>query len=397
MRKGAFMLLAASLTFGMAACSDDDPDYSNVTPPTVAVASNTLTGIISNMDGSAIQGATVTLSGTSTATSQTDSNGMYVFEDVKAGSYTLKAEADGKQSQETSLTVTDTGKTQNLTWNTVLPNEVKTEITVSTTESTSGNVTTEHLTGNDHAAIVVDAVVPANAVEGENVTIEITPIYTANSDLLSRAEETSNTLLTGASLSCSDSNATLSEPIELGFTLDEELAGEAQAKEYVNGQWVNIDPNRISVENGKVTIEATEFTSYAMFLDVTVSVSNSSEPIVFTQDTWDNLYGSADMTVGDATYTYRIGTEITTSGTNVLTALLIEKLAQMFGAGSTTVNGSYPLNVTLPIGTLLTISGTQEIQQISVSARNRSVSGTHYGTVTIGTYTANRQHTGGSN
>mgnify|MGYP000692253768 CR=1 FL=1 len=37
MKKGAFMLLVACLAMGMASCSDDDPDYSNVTPPTVAV------------------------------------------------------------------------------------------------------------------------------------------------------------------------------------------------------------------------------------------------------------------------------------------------------------------------------------------------------------------------
>ena len=34
MKKGAFMLLVACLAMGMASCSDDDPDYSNVTPPT---------------------------------------------------------------------------------------------------------------------------------------------------------------------------------------------------------------------------------------------------------------------------------------------------------------------------------------------------------------------------
>lgn len=32
MKKGAFMLLVACLAMGMASCSDDDPDYSNVTP-----------------------------------------------------------------------------------------------------------------------------------------------------------------------------------------------------------------------------------------------------------------------------------------------------------------------------------------------------------------------------
>ncbi len=34
-RAGAYMLLGVALTTGFVSCSDDDPDYSNVTPPTV--------------------------------------------------------------------------------------------------------------------------------------------------------------------------------------------------------------------------------------------------------------------------------------------------------------------------------------------------------------------------
>lgn len=45
-KRGAFLLFVASLAMGMAGCSDDDPDYDNVTPPQVAVAANTLTGVI---------------------------------------------------------------------------------------------------------------------------------------------------------------------------------------------------------------------------------------------------------------------------------------------------------------------------------------------------------------
>lgn len=103
------------------------------------------------------------------------------------------------------------------------------------------------------------------------------------------------------------------------------------------------------------------------------------------------------MAVGSANYTYKAGTEITTKATSVLTALLIEKLAQRFGASVSTVSGSYPLNVTLPIGTILTISGTQSKQNVTVSAKGKSVSGTHYGTVSVVVTTSNRKHNGGTN
>ena len=97
MKKGAFMLLVACLAMGMASCSDDDPDYSNVTPPTVAVT-HSISGRVTGVDGEGIS-ATVSMGGTS-ATTKAD--GTFVFENVAAGTYTLKAEADGKESKETS-------------------------------------------------------------------------------------------------------------------------------------------------------------------------------------------------------------------------------------------------------------------------------------------------------
>ena len=60
-RRGAYMLLIAGLTMGVAGCSDDDPDYDNVTPPVVEVASNTLTGVITSLSGEGISGAKVSL------------------------------------------------------------------------------------------------------------------------------------------------------------------------------------------------------------------------------------------------------------------------------------------------------------------------------------------------
>ena len=58
-KKGAFMLLVASLVMGVTSCKDDDPDYENVTPPVVEVAPSQITGVVSAMNGDAIKGATV--------------------------------------------------------------------------------------------------------------------------------------------------------------------------------------------------------------------------------------------------------------------------------------------------------------------------------------------------
>lgn len=118
MKKGAMMLLIAGLAMSVTNCSDDDPNYDNVTPPEVAIAPNTLTGVITSINGSAISNATVTL-GTEKATS--DANGVYLFADVKPGTYTIKAEADGKQAKEAEITVDDSKESQNWCGTPALP------------------------------------------------------------------------------------------------------------------------------------------------------------------------------------------------------------------------------------------------------------------------------------
>lgn len=394
-KRGVYMLLIAGLTMGATGCSDDDPDYENVTPPVVEVASNTLTGVITSLNGEGVSGAKVLLGADNSAT--TDANGVYLFKDVKAGTYQVKAEAEGKLPYEGTLTVADEKKSQNLVWNAVLISDVKKEVTVSAEEASEGKVETEHLKGNDEAKVEVKAKIAAGAVEAdteEEVKVIISPLYKEEDVVARAARATDETMLVGASLSCNLEGVSLKKTIDLGFELDSELASKVEAKQYKNGEWVKADSR---IEDGRVIVAATEFASYGLFLGVEFSEQKSTEAVSFTQSKWDNLYGSKDMFVGEAAYTYKAGTEITTKGTSKLTALLVEKLAQRFGATVATVNGSYPINVTLPIGTMLEISGVQTKWSVSASAFGKSASGTRYGNVTVAVVTSNRQHTGGGN
>lgn len=394
-KRGVYMLLIAGLTMGATGCSDDDPDYENVTPPVVEVASNTLTGVITSLNGEGVSGAKVLLGADNSAT--TDANGVYLFKDVKAGTYQVKAEAEGKLPYEGTLTVADEKKSQNLVWNAVLISDVKKEVTVSAEEASEGKVETEHLKGNDEAKVEVKAKIAAGAVEAdteEEVKVIISPLYKKEDVVARAARATDETMLVGASLSCNLEGVSLKKAIDLGFELDSELASKVEAKQYKNGEWVKVDSR---IEDGRVIVVATEFASYGLFLGVEFSEQKSTEAVSFTQSKWDNLYGSKDMFVGEAAYTYKAGTEITTKGTSKLTALLVEKLAQRFGATVATVNGSYPINVTLPIGTMLEISGVQTKWSVSASAFGKSASGTRYGNVTVAVVTSNRQHTGGGN
>ena len=390
-RRGAYMLLIAGLTMGVAGCSDDDPDYDHVTPPVVEVASNTLTGVITSLNGEGISGAKVSLGEGNSAT--TDANGVYLFKDVKAGTYQLKAEAEGKLSHTGTLTVADVKKTQNLVWNAALASDVKKEVSVSADAPSEGKVETETLKGNEEANVEVKAEIAAGAVDTDaDVKVIISPLYKEEDVVARAARATDETMLVGAVLSCNKEGASLKKAIELGFELDSELAGKVEAKQYKNGEWVKVNSR---IEDGRVIIAASEFASYGLFLGVEFSEKKSTEVVAFEQSKWDNLYGSKDMSVGEAAYIYKTGTEISTEGTSKLTALLVEKLAQRFGATAVTVSGSYPINVTLPVGTMLEISGVQEEWSVSASALGKSASGTRHGNVSIEVATSNREHTGG--
>lgn len=390
-RRGAYMLLIAGLTMGVAGCSDDDPDYDHVTPPVVEVASNTLTGVITSLNGEGISGAKVSLGDGNSAT--TDANGVYLFKDVKAGTYQLKAEAEGKLSHTGTLTVADVKKTQNLVWNAALASDVKKEVSVSADAPSEGKVETETLKGNEEAKVEVKAEIAAGAVDTDaDVKVIISPLYKEEDVVARAARATDETMLVGAVLSCNKEGASLKKAIELGFELDSELAGKVEAKQYKNGEWVKVNSR---IEDGRVIIAASEFASYGLFLGVEFSEKKSTEVVAFEQSKWDNLYGSKDMSVGEAAYIYKTGTEISTEGTSKLTALLVEKLAQRFGATAVTVSGSYPINVTLPVGTMLEISGVQEEWSVSASALGKSASGTRHGNVSIEVATSNREHTGG--
>ena len=393
LKLGVYASLGVALATGLSGCSDDDPDYSDVTPPEVAV-SHSISGRVTGMDGSGLS-AEVSLNGTST---QTKADGTFVFENVAVGSYTLTASASGKQTKETTVTVAASGSGANAVWNVALPNE-GTSVTVASNGDTEASVTSETVAGNEEGSVTVDVTVPETADLPAGSTIVITPLYTTdevvgtkNGRAATRATET--VMLIGTRVSCSDANATLSSPIQLSYDVDAEVAESITAKKYVNGQWVDAE---YTVDGGKVIVFADQFTSYTLFFGAEVTMSSTTTALAFEQDLWDNLYGSREMTVGSATFTYHIGTEISSSGTGRVTAYLIEILARIAGASVTPATGTYPINVTLPIGTALHVTGVQQVTTLTVSALRRSVSGKQYGDIAVVTTTYNRNHDGGSN
>lgn len=398
LRCGVLALLGMALTFGATSCSDDDPDYSNVTPPTVAVT-HSISGRVTGMDGAGLA-ATVSMNGTSVTT---QSDGTFVFEGVGAGTYTLKAEASGKISKETTVTVSNGDNAVNPVWDVALSNE-GTEIAVKDDGSAEGSVESETLSGNEEGKIEMTLTAPEGAVEAGNQII-VTPIYSTeeSGQPATKAAQTradGKTLLIGTNVSCSDANATLQngQTLTLEYDVDADIATTVSVQKYVGGRWTDmVKGEDYTVEGDKVTVFADQFTSYSLFCNATISTSASSEALTFTPNSWDNLYGNGDMSVTSSSYSYKIGTEISQTGTNRITAYLIEILARAAGARVTSATGTYPINVTLPVGTAMNISGAQQVTTLTASALNRSVSGKQYGAVSVVTRSWNRQHTGGGN
>lgn len=389
MNFGVLALLGMALTFGMTSCSDDDPDYSNVTPPTVELAKANISGMVTTIGGKPIEGARVSaLMGSDMLTAMTDANGEYKLEGVKNGTYTMQAIADGKQTMSGSVTVAD-GETA--AWNTRLSNEATT-VSVSQTEETSVEVVTETLENNEEARVTTVTVVPAAAVE-EGEEIIVTPVYSTDY-VATKAATTKDFMVMGINISCSNPNAVLKAPIKLTFDLTDDVIAQIKPMKEVNGNWVEAE---VTEEGEKVVFTVDAFTTYSLFINATLNQNASTEAISFAQAEYDNLYGASEMSVGTATYTYKMGSEIG-QHSNLLGAYLAEILAQQM-AGSTvkTVNGSYEINVTLPIGTALTLSGKQAVETTSIATGSTTVSGKSYGKVSVTANTYNRQHNGGTN
>lgn len=391
-RFGTFMFLGTAVSLLVISCHKSDEVI--VTPPTVAVV-NSISGRVTSISGDAISGATVTMDGSTTAT--TASNGTFTIANVTMGDHAMKASASGKVAVEGTVNVASSDKGTNAVWEAALANE-GVAVTYNASGEGTATVSTETAKGNEQAKIATSVTVPKNAVSDPTATIKITPVYSnpltssKSAYAVSRATA-SDILLASTAVTCSNSSATITTPLSLTYEIDASIISSLKAKKLVNGAWTDATA---TVDGTKITISVTAFTTYALFLNVSTSTAQSTETLTFTPSQWDNLYGSKDITVDAASYSYKIGTSLPTAS-NKLSAYLIEILTRETSSSLATVTGTYPINITLPVGTALNIYGTQTVTTYTVSAFGSSVSGKNYGAVSIATSSYNRQHTGGSN
>ncbi len=396
---GVSALLGLALTMGVTACSSsnsNDPTVPEVIEVPKVEVNNTVSGYVNSMSGEGIKGAKVTLNGSSVTTGD---DGSFHFEKVATGTWTIDAEADGKNPAvgEVTIAASDNGNhIVNLTLTNVAVKLAKNEDGSSTAETV-----TETLKDNTAAEIPVAVEAPADIFDEEDADAEITfePTYDADADILDTKAATradgDDLFLTGTKLSCSKPKAKLKKSIVITYTVDKEVAKEAKAKKLKDNKWVDCTVSGTDLREGKITIEADEFTTYAIFCSGSITSAESTEKITFTKDTWDNTTGSSAMAVGSAEYTYKSGTDVKGQSDKVL-AYLVEMIVRANGAGyKEAVKGSQPINISLPVGAAMSISGTQAVKTITAKMGSKSISAKSYGNVTLTTKSWTRNHTGG--
>lgn len=385
-----FLMYGTMLFLCMAAAScHHHDDREVILPPVVKASPNTLSGVITDMSGNPVKGASIELNDYSAVT---DAKGVYTISGIAQGSYEVTASADGMLPVSATVDFTLIDR-QNLLWSVALNKKMTQDLVVTnSTIEASGDVESENIPNNEEGSVNIKVEVPANTVP-DNTTISITPIYSEASAAISRAAE--STLLIGATLSCSNENLVLTSPVELTFALDASVVTAVTVKEYdaETDSWKNIDAEIDAT--GNVLIKATKFTSYGIFLPVSVASTSSNEAIVFATSVFDNRDGNGSMRVESASYTYKSGTQINTTANNKLEGLLIEYLARRFGAKVTEIQGEYPLNVTLAVGQGVRLNGSQASNAIVVSSGNTAVRGTGYGNVNIVVTPFSVDHNGG--
>lgn len=385
--------IAVGLTLCGSCCLDKDFNYDDVTPPPVVLDSPSVVGFITDKAGTPIVGAQVQVG---SYTAATDANGYYIVQNVTPGSYAVTISASGYIKHLGSVTVTSPDGTFVIVkYSTTLAAiDNRTGINVTAGGTAKGTIVSEHLKANDPAGISITATVQSGTVS-KDVVFYLIPIYDesqAGTETKADASEEER-LLIGVTLTSDDPSVALKNPVPIELVCDEALTEQISVRHLVGDTWVNME---FQASNGVITIMATELGSYALFLPFVITEHPGSEPLQLSRSVWDNLYGSGAITAEDVTFSYSSGTRINSTAHDVLSALLIEKLAYHYGAVHQVMEGVFPLDIRLPIGTRLEVTGTQEVTETVVSYATWSVNGTYFGDTLISAKTTNRQHNGGS-
>lgn len=390
MNKKTFLKLfvLAAVSVSMTACHHKD-DVGPVNPPVIENAPNKVMGYITGLSGKSIAGAVITLNSESTTS---NNEGYYEFVNVTSGSYTISVTATGMLSESDVISLPASDITQYYVWNASLYEDRSVKFNYETETGGESETTTESIEDNELAEIDIDLSIDANDIS-EDSEIILTPIYSEESSLLTKAVESGNQMLVGCIISASNPKAEIIKPINLTFNVGEDDAADFHAMIYKDGNWVGTES---FIQNGAVVVPVMEFGGVGLFSNLTVSSSTTSRNLEFSQSYWDNTGGASSMQIGETSFDYMAGIEFKGKAQNSLEALIMEYIARnLTGLKATKRTSTYPINVSLPMGYFLSITGTQQEINLTVKHNQAEVTATNYGTCSFRVTSDNKIHSGG--
>lgn len=386
-------IMAAAMCLAASSCKYGDPKP--VPAPVVTPAPNTLSGVITNLDGKPLQGVEVAMGSLKTLTGI---DGSYLLPNVPAGVFTVTASANGYFSNSQTITIparqtSDVSFSYNMVWCSALPKIESTTAQITVSGGGSANIKSDAVEGNDQYGSVGITVTAQTGAVTQNTGVVITPVYTEAHVTGSRAVEDKGVMLIGAIVESKSGNSTIAPDrnINLTFNVDKSI-DKLEVYQYSAGKW-----NRTTgtLTDDGLVVPVKTFGTIGVFAPVQEQQVPGTEDVAFERNLWDNLYGKKEISVGSVAYTYMQGNKILTVARNNNEGLMVERLVKTYGGTVTTVNAQYDVNKNFPIGTAFKLEGIQNYSTITLTNGTDRVSSKKYGSVRISTRSWNRSHDGG--
>lgn len=381
----------ALLAFGAASCHGDDPLAEGNAAPVVKPAVKSVSGVVTDQDGNPIEGATVVMGD---KTTKTNKNGEYTFNDVEGGEHTVTVSIDGYNTSSRDINMpNDTEGSSSVTCSfTLYPRVVGTlAYSKDATTTSFASVTSTHVIRNTEGSVKMSVEVEEGTCD-EDVNIYVTPIYTENSKDIMATKAAKEEMLIGAYVWADKPNVEIKKDIKIRFELDNSATGVVNAKELNGENWQGVASN---VDGNDVVIATRKFTSFGLFASVDVTETRAQRKLTLSADYWDNVTGTAPITISDVTYKYNSGAKIATTASNKLQGLLIEFVAKQFGASEKTIDGTWAIDTTVNPGYGLQAWGYQYYWNMTATCSTVQVKATRWGDLTFGTRSWNQDHMGG--
>lgn len=378
-RKPVACMLGAVMLLSVSGCCKDEPA---IIVPEPESAAPIVKGTVITNNGAVLEGAAVTITGDKTYSVITDTEGNYSVT-VEPGIYAISAQKEGYSGRTDAVTAENDVVT---IWNALLSQPIAVSGEITSGEDTYIEVPVPPLvqeasTGDE----MMTAYIPSETTEGDDALMMV---FYYDASFVEETKSFSRLMrLINVNYYLSSGNE-LKQPITITVSTPAEPA-------YVK---LNDHAVEYTFDSGKAEVRIVTQELGWLTFDYNVTISElyyGTENVTFEQSVYDNFYGSAPMHIVNPRYSYYTGG--TLSGNHVLINSLAASYTNLVKKASQTAE--YPLDITLPVGGKMKLSGSQELYATEFDVADGLMHSTvvQYLGPVITAETYNRQHTGGSN